>query len=262
MTPEEMQQRKRELGLTYQGISDLSGVPLPTVQRIVSGDTENPREYSLAGIEKVLSLQTVREDKALSSYMTKAQGEYTVEDDYYNLPEDERCEIIDGVIYDLGAPTWTHQQIITFIVTELRTYIKSKNGLCKAAAAPLDVKLGDKTIVQPDVLVLCDRKKNKQKRVEGAPDLAVEIFSPSSRKKDATIKHNKYAEVGVREYWTIDPDNERVIVYLLEDEYSVPRIYTFEDKVPVHIFNDDCKIDFSEIKKELAEWASPEESED
>ena len=66
----------------------------------------------------------------------------------------------------------------------------------------------------------------------------------------------------MREYWTIDPDNERVIVYLLEDEYSVPRLYTFEDKVPVHIFNDDCKIDFSEIKKELAEWASPEESED
>ena len=262
MTPEEMQQRKRELGLTYQEISDLSGVPLPTVQRIVTGDTENPREYSLAGIEKALSCKMVRETVAPSSYMSKAQGEYTVEDDYYNLPEDERCEIIDGVIYDMGAPTWTHQEILAILTVEIRNYIKSKNGPCKVLPAPLDVKLGDKTIVQPDVLVLCDKKKNKQKRVEGAPDLAVEIFSPSSRKKDATIKHNKYAEVGVREYWTIDPDNERVIVYLLEDEYSVPRIYTFEDKVPVHIFNDDCKIDFSEIKKELAEWTSPEESED
>lgn len=262
MTPEEMQQRKRELGLTYQEISDLSGVPLPTVQRIVTGDTENPREYSLAGIEKVLSRQMVRETVTLSSYMSKTQGEYTVEDDYYNLPEDERCEIIDGVIYDMGAPTWTHQEILAILTVEIRNYIKSKNGPCKVLPAPLDVKLGDKTIVQPDVLVLCDKKKNKQKRVEGAPDLAVEIFSPSSRKKDATIKHNKYAEVGVREYWTIDPDNERVIVYLLEDEYSVPRLYTFEDKVPVHIFNDDCKIDFFEIKKELAEWTSPEESED
>ena len=89
-----------------------------------------------------------------------------------------------------------------------------------------------------------------KKNVYGVPDFIVEILSPSTRKKDTQIKWSKFLDAGVREYWVIDPDKEKIVVHRFEDpeEVHIPRIYTFDDQVPVGIWNGDCLIDFAEIK--------------
>jgi Uma2 family endonuclease len=114
--------------------------------------------------------------------------------------------------------------------------------------APADVQLDmdDKTMVQPDIFVVCDRSKLKNGRLYGAPDFVVEVLSPSTRKKDMFTKLAKYANADVREYWIVDPDKKRVLVYDFESDDFV-KVYTFEDKVPVGIFNRQCEVNFAEI---------------
>ena len=177
----------------------------------------------------------------------KKQGEYTISD-YYAIPEDVRAELIDGVIYDMSAPTIIHQKISLEISVRLHAFISQKKGACMVFSAPVDVQLDcdEKTMVQPDVLVVCDCEKIVPTHVYGAPDLIMEILSPATRKIDMNIKHSKYAAAGVREYWLIDPDKKKVVVYDLENE-ELPVVYGFENRVPVGIFQGECEIDFSEI---------------
>ena len=115
-------------------------------------------------------------------------------------------------------------------------------------AAPMDVQLDcdDKTMVQPDVMVICDRDKITRKCIYGAPDLAVEILSDSTKKKDMYVKLGKYMEAGVREYWLVDPKGKKVIAYDFEAEVT-PSIYGFSSKVPVGIFGGECEVDFAKI---------------
>ena len=111
-----------------------------------------------------------------------------------------------------------------------------------------DVQLDcdEKTMVEPDVLIVCDRDKIINRCVYGAPDFIIEILSKSTKKKDSVIKLNKYLNAGVREYWMIDPMKKKVIVYDFDhDEYPV--IYGFDGKVPVGIWNGDLAIDFAEV---------------
>ena len=113
------------------------------------------------------------------------------------------------------------------------------------------MKLGedDKTVVQPDVIVICGKDRLKEggkKLVIAVPDLLVEVLSPSTRKKDMTIKLKKYTDSGVREYWIVDPRNKRVIVHDLEHGDAVT-LYGFEEKIPVRIFENKCEVDFAEI---------------
>ena len=116
--------------------------------------------------------------------------------------------------------------------------------------SPIDVQLDcdEQTMVQPDVLVLCDRSRLLNRCVYGAPDFAVEILSKSTRKKDLTKKLEKYSSAGVREYWIVDPDKEKVVVYDLEHE-ELPIVYGFDAEVPVRIFDGACKVDFAEIRE-------------
>ena len=128
VTKEEMQQKKRELGLTYQDISDRSGLSVPTVQRIISGSEINSREYSYKMIEEVL--QVCESEQVLKyGYQTKKQGEYTYED-YLVLPDDQRCELIDGVIYDMASPTFVHQDIVGEVYYQLKSHIYTKKAKC------------------------------------------------------------------------------------------------------------------------------------
>lgn len=175
------------------------------------------------------------------------QGEYTVED-YLAWPKDEKIELIDGVIYEMASPIDKHQLIASEIGTILRNYIKKNQGECIPFSAPIDVQLDmdDKTMIQPDVLVVCDRNKLKNGRLFGAPDFVVEILSPSSRKKDSYIKLVKYSNADVREYWLVDPDKKRVVVYDFAND-ELAKVYTFKEKVPVSIFNGHCEVDFAEI---------------
>ena len=253
MTLAEMKERKKELGYSYEQIAELSGVPLSTVQKVFSGATQSPRYDTLYAIEKVLaSLPTAMVRETAGTYgkdIPKKQGEYTIED-YYAWPEDERIELIDGVIYYMSSPTIKHQRIISEIDFCLKSFIKKKKGKCEVFGAGIDVRLDcdDKTMVIPDITVVCSKDKFTEQYLNGAPDLVVEVLSPSTKKKDMTLKLKKYVDADVREYWIVDPKREAVIVYNIEDDMQVC-FYTFENQIPVGIFNSECIVDFKEIKE-------------
>lgn len=250
MTIQEMNERKKELGYSYEKLAELSGVPVGTIQKVLGGITKSPRHQTLLALERVLNPQEplmIRDSVAV--YGGKRPGEYTIED-YYALPDEDRVELIDGVFYNMASPISIHQIITGKIYAKLNTYVTDKKGACVPLISPIDVQLDcdNKTIVQPDVLIVCDRSKFQKGIVFGAPDFIVEVLSPSTAKKDMGLKTTKYAEAGVREYWIVDPKRESVVVYILNDEgyYSV-FLYAFHDQVPVYIFNNECKINFQEI---------------
>ncbi len=181
---------------------------------------------------------------------SKKSGEFTV-DDYYVISEKYRIELIDGVIYDMAAPKFDHQHIAGIVYTQLMNYHLSSKEKCLPGIAPIDVQLDrdDKTMVQPDVIVLCKNLVKDNKVVYGAPDFVMEVFSPSTRFKDRVIKREKYKAAGCREYWMVDPLNKRVTVLDLEN--NLDGIYTFDQKVPVRISGGKCEIDFSLIESGL-----------
>lgn len=266
MTIQEMQQRKRELGLTYEQISERSGVSVPTVQRILSGTTEHPREYTKALIEAVLLdlRQTlgVREKPAFA-YMTKKQGEYTA-DDYFELPDEERCELIDGVIYDLASPTSTHQIIAGEIHRQFSNHVQKNGGKCIPFISPLDIKLSDRTVVQPDVMIACDPKKRDLKG-NPMPTLVVEIVSPSSRKNDYYRKLIKYEESGIKEYWIVDTKRNIVTVYDLSGKNDIDvETYGLYDDIPVSIWDGRCVVNLTPIDRYLSvlEQYAPENTDE
>ena len=193
----------------------------------------------------------VREESVYYAEKQKKQGEYTIED-YYGLPDDVRAELIDGEIYDMSAPQVVHQVLLGSLFNRLSEFIKRKGRQCLPLVAPVDVQLDmdDKTMVQPDILVLCNRDKLKKRVIYGAPDMIIEILSKSSWKKDTFFKLGKYLDAGVREYWMVDPDRKKVVVYDFEHSPTTV-IYGFEEQVPVRIFGGECVIDFAEIYREI-----------
>lgn len=252
MNIEEMKKRKAELGYSYELLSELSGVPLSTVQKVFSGVTQQPRYETLRALEAIFDPKANYVSEAIAPYLTSRQGEYTIED-YYNLPDDCRAELIDGVIYYMTAPLTIHQYIIPQIWQVISDHIRRNKGDCIPMMAPTDVHImcDGRTIVQPDIFVVCKRDKLTRKCIEGAPDMVVEVLSPSTRRKDMTIKLNKYSEAGVREYWIVDIDSRKVVVYLLDGD-MIPTVYTFADKVPVAIFDNKCVVDFAEIDEQIS----------
>ena len=181
----------------------------------------------------------------------KKQGEYTISD-YYAIPEDVRAERIDGVIYDMAPPLSVHQLLSAKIHGYLARYIEKKGGSCIPFFAPIGVQLDkdDKTIVEPDILIVCDRNQITRRGIYGAPDFVIEILSESTKKKDSYLKLMKYQNAGVREYWLVDPEKKKVIVYDFEQE-EIPKIYGFDTQVPVGIFGGECKVDFAKIYEEI-----------
>ena len=193
-------------------------------------------------------------------YFSKRQGEYTIED-YEQFPEDFRCELIDGVIYDMSAPSSMHQMIGFALAKSLDAFVSNRQGSCKVGVAAFDTYLfpqDHQTVVQPDVFIVCDRSKFSKRGIEGAPDLVVEILSPSTRVKDCGIKLRKYLEAGVREVWLVDLEKKKIIVYLqcedssIADALSMPTVYTFDDTIPVGIFGGAYQIDMREVYAEVA----------
>ncbi len=180
----------------------------------------------------------------------KKQGEYTL-DDYYAIPDEYRVELIDGVIYYMGAPTSFHQLIAGEVHRQISNFIIDKGGSCIPFISPIDVQLDndEKTMIEPDVIIICNRDQIIPSNILGAPDFVLEVISPGTKRKDYTIKLSKYQNAGVREYWLVDPYQKSIIVYFFEDEAS-PTIYPFSGKIPVNIYNGELEIDFSR----LIEW--------
>lgn len=263
---------KEKNGYTFEQLSELSGVPVGTIQKIFSGETRTPRHKTIQALEMIMKFEEKDEDsgyrsggshndvvrEAAPAYKTR-QGSYTL-DDYYAVPDNRRVELIDGMIYDMAAPSMIHQYIIGKLVASFDGWISSKNGDCRVFPSPLDVQIDcdDRSMLEPDLVILCDPSKRTRKCIVGAPDLVVEVFSPSSAHMDTKIKLVKYAAAGVREYWLIDPDRERVCVYWSPED-DIATVYGPQDDVPVGIFGGEFSVPMSRIFEQIRQMWSEEE---
>ena len=168
---------------------------------------------------------------------------------------DGRFELIDGHAYAMASPSPQHQGASVELSRQLANFSKGKP--CKVFTA-LDVRLNantfDDIVVQPDILVVCDRSKIDDKSIIGTPDLVIEILSPSNRENDTKRKPVLYQRVGVREYWIVDPFMNVVYVYILNGEkFNRSIIYREDDIVPVHVL-EGCQINLSEVFAEDLEY--------
>ena len=183
----------------------------------------------------------------------KLEERYTYAD-YSAWPEDERYELIAGTAYALATPTMAHQVVLREIFAQL--YLLLQGRPCQVFVAPFSVRLnadkGDDTVVEPDILVVCDEKKLKDgKGVVGAPDFIIEVLSPSTAKHDIFRKYVLYQASGVREYWIADPDEKILMAYILhEGRYSGLMYDESNDSVPVEVL-DGCTINLTEVFKQL-----------
>lgn len=265
MTLEEMKRIKQERGFTLAQLSDYSGVPLGTLQKIFSGETEHPRYATRQALEQALLKgdeeysfegkgSRVEETMVYDVSRPRKQGEYTLED-YYTLPEERRVELIDGVIYDMSAPTFVHQHILGEIFAAVRYYIDSKSGVCLPMMAPVDVRLDcdDRTMVQPDFLILCDRSKICKWGIMGAPDFCLEIVSESTSRKDYIKKLQKYTDAGVKEYWIIDPFRKTLVSYHWKDNY-IPHMQPLQGKVGLALYDEELQIDLDKIASLIQDY--------
>lgn len=166
-------------------------------------------------------------------------------EDIYNLPDGQRAELIDGQIFMMAPPSREHQRITLALSRKIADYIDDKGGSCEVDIAPFAVFLNedDKTYVEPDISVICDKNKLTDKGCNGSPDWIIEIVSPSSKRMDYYTKLFRYQDAGVREYWIVDPMKKIILVYNMV-QADAPIIYRFTDNVKVNIY-EDFEIDFS-----------------
>ena len=170
----------------------------------------------------------------------------TAEEYFRTTPETTQpTELLDGEIVCLASPTRRHQRITGGVFAELRQYIKANGGGCEPYVSPMDVRLDDFNIVQPDVFVICDPDKMTEHFLDGAPDFVAEVVS-SNRSDDFDRKLLLYSRSGVREYWIIDPFHEKTVVYFFE-EGSFPNIYTFDTPIPVSIYGGKLAIRIADL---------------
>lgn len=175
----------------------------------------------------------------------------TTLEEYEQLPADTRAEVFDGILYNMSSPSQIHQSLSMELSTMLNLYLKSKKSSCKVFYAPFDVKLSEQplTIVQPDIMIICDTNKLDGKRCNGAPDFIIEIVSPTNPSDDYIRKLYYYENTSVREYWIVDPRRKIVTVHFFEENILNIQ-YSFESSIQVHIFND-LFINFSETSNNI-----------
>ncbi len=171
-----------------------------------------------------------------------ANGSYTYAD-YYKWKIEERLELIKGWIYKMSAPTAKHQSISMFLGSTIHQFLKTKP--CKVFAAPFDVRLTKnkstkdedvETVVQPDIVVICDLSKIDSRGCIGSPDLVVEILSPSNNKVEIKKKFDLYEENQIKEYWIVHPEEKTVIVYSLQNnKYIGSRLYGEDDLIVTEV---------------------------
>jgi len=262
MDIEDLKQMKKQAELTNQEIADLSGIPVSTVNKIFSGATKNPRYASLLAIEQVLAKKEkipfyyddLKEEPAILReetvpYMYSAR-EYDGED-IERLSEWSRAELINGKLYMLSAPNRLHQYFVKGLVFDIESHIRKKKGGCQVYTSPFDVRLfgDDSTVVQPDILVVCNRDILTEKGCSGAPDWVIEIVSKSNSSHDYVRKLMQYQKAGVREYWIVDPEKERTTVYRYAED-AAPIIFPFHSPVSAGLYPD-LEILISSLLKDM-----------
>lgn len=172
--------------------------------------------------------------------------------EYLTWDEGDRIEIIDGAAIMMGTPSTTHQRILMGLAGQIYNYLQGKT--CEVFPAPFSVRPlereGDRpqdvrTVVEPDLSVICDPGKIDEHGCKGAPDLIIEILSPSTARRDRLVKYNLYQRAGVQEYWIVDPDTRTVQVYSLEEGcYHAAQV--FKDAVTSGVL-EECVVDLKDV---------------
>ena len=165
--------------------------------------------------------------------------------DYLTWPDEERWEIINGIAYNMSpAPRIRHQDIAGNFFVKLKT---NPDNTCFTGIAPMDVILDDFNVIQPDVLLVCDRDKITEKNINGAPDLVIEVISPSTGLKDRREKKNLYERFGVKEYIIVFPESDYVEVYALNDQGNFNPFKLINWDETLHLQTLDIKLNLWEI---------------
>lgn len=227
MILDEMIQMKKERGYSLKRISEESGIPVVTLQKIFSKKTENPRKSTLDAIAKVFYIHTPENIEKTEAPVKKEEKEYSTE--------------------------LVRQDITAYVHMCFYVYIKKRNLSCKVFGSHIPVWLDpeEKDVVVPDVMVICDRKKIRKNGILGAPDFILEVLSNTDRKNDVYVKLEKYLTAGVRECWMVDPRKKRLLVYDFMDENAFPCVYPLQGSVPVGIFDGDLQIDLNPISETI-----------
>ncbi len=186
--------------------------------------------------------------------MSMSQDKLYTLADILEWDEGERAEVIDGSLYMMATPSRIHQKISGELFGQLREYLRGKQ--CEVYAAPFAVRLFEGaedspenvyTMVEPDISVLCSPEKLDDMGSKGAPDLIIEILSPSTRRHNRLTKFNLYQRAGVREYWIVDPSDRSVQSFLLENNAYIARDFAVnDDKITVNVLQD-CVIDLAPV---------------
>ena len=288
MTLNQLIMAKEELNLTCADISEGSGVPVSTVRKIFSEGTKKPRRqtmealsdyiesmyvpeqiqffreeaYRTGGTEYGRGLPAVWKHPSLTSevrempvYSREAEKPVSVHsiDDFDAMPSFPRVELIDGEVFVMESPLLKHQDTVMLFAVQVSSFIKKNKGTCHPLFSPVAVQpvaSDEKTILQPDFLVVCDPEKLSDGRhIIGGPDWVVEVLSPSTRQKDMVKKKPKYQSGGVKELWFVDLEAYIVIIYDFTKP-DVSYVKSMNDPIPVGIYDGKLKIDLSELMEE------------
>ena len=183
--------------------------------------------------------------------------------DYLTWADDKRRELFDGFVRMMSGPLTIHSRITANVIGRAWNFIKRRKAKCKIFHAPIDVRLPKKgeiaddkifDVVQPDIVVVCDPSKIDERGIIGAPDLAIEVLSPSNTRLMMSTKFDLYEEAGVKEYWVVYPKSG-VTVFLLQDNGKYDRgttydiVYMPDAKIPVHTI-EGLKISLKELFEE------------
>ena len=184
----------------------------------------------------------------------KLNGKYTYAD-YLTWDDEERWELIDGIPFNMTpAPDAKHQGVSMALSGILYNYLKKKP--CKVFAAPFDVRFFDKkeadstdiiTVVQPDIVIICDESKVDKRGCLGAPDIVIEILSPATAYRDETEKLKLYEKYGVKEYWIVNPEAHYIMIYRLDDNgYGKPEYLTEDETLESRVL-EGLRIELPEV---------------
>jgi len=182
----------------------------------------------------------------------KQRSKKTALQEYYETPEDVKCELINGEIVMMAEPSDEHQRAALALTLDIGSYLRGKACVLRYEES---VELNAEDVFVPDIVVVCDRSKFRPHGIVGAPDLVIEIASPSTASYDAVTKFNKYRDAGVREYWIVHTEVKYISQHVLSEGAYTTHNYRVPDKIKVHVL-DDCIIDLSDVFPELMSTAA------
>jgi len=181
--------------------------------------------------------------------MEPQKKKYYTYDEWLSWDESIRAELYGGMLVMMAPPSQRHQTILSELHGQLWQFLKGKP--CKVFPAPFGVQLNNSedTVFEPDIVVVCDKSKLDGKIFHGAPDMIIEILSPSSIRNDRIIKYRKYQQAGVREYWIVDPEHNILQVGVLHEGRYISSMFDADDVAPVSVL-DGCEINMTDVFRE------------